>query len=301
MKLKWLRWSGVVGLGILAWAAADSASVVREIAPGVYVRMGNRDRQQPANSGWVVLRDYVLVIDANFPWGAREILPKIRKTTNKPIRFVFNTHYHGDHAYGGSVFTEAGATIVCSGDCAAESRTKGQAGWDKNTTTGEFSLKPYSLAHPTVTFEETLAFDDGERRVELRKLGPGHSKGDAVAWLPKERIVFTGDLCVNWGSGNNVADADADHDNWLRALDTMAAMGPKTVVVGHGEPGPVGLLAAQKAYLADMLDQVRKGVGEGKSADQLVSEIDLTRHKIGSDKERNAVSVRAVYHKLAGR
>jgi cyclase len=301
MKLKWFRWCGVVGLGILAWAAADSASVVREIAPGVYVRMGNRDRQQPANSGWVLLRDYVLVIDANFPWGAREILPEIRKTTNKPIRFVFNTHYHGDHAYGGSVFTEAGATIVCSGDCAAESRTKGQAGWDKNTTTGEFSLKPYSLAHPTVTFEETMEFDDGERRVELRKLGPGHSKGDAVAWLPKERIVFTGDLCVNWGSGNNVADADADHDNWLRALDTMAAMGPKTVVVGHGEPGPVGLLAAQKAYLADMLDQVRKGVGEGKSADQLVSEIDLTRHKIGSDKERNAVSVRAVYHKLAGR
>ncbi len=290
-----------MGLGILAWAAADSASVVREIAPGVYVRMGNRDRQQPANSGWVVLRDYVLVIDANFPWGAREILPEIRKTTNKPIRFVFNTHYHGDHAYGGSVFTEAGAMIVCSGDCAAESRTKGQAGWDKNTATGEFSLKPYSLAHPTVTFEETMEFDDGERRVELRKLGPGHSKGDAVAWLPKERIVFTGDLCVNWGSGNNVADADADHDNWLRALDTMAAMGPKTVVVGHGEPGPVGLLAAQKAYLADMLDQVRKGVGAGKSADQLVSEIDLTRHKIGSDKERNAVSVRAVYHKLAGR
>lgn len=133
-----------------------------------------------------------------------------------------------------------------------------------NTTTGEFSLKPYSLAHPTVTFEETVEFDDGERRVELRKLGPGHSKGDAVAWLPKERIVFTGDLCVNWGSGNNVADADADHDNWLRALDTMAAMGPKTVVVGHGEPGPMGLLAAQKFYLADMLDQVRKGVGAGK-------------------------------------
>lgn len=116
-----------MGLGILVWAAADSASVVREIAPGVYVRM-DRDRQQLANSGWVVLRDYVLVIDANFPWGAREILPEIRKTTNKPIRFVFNTHYHGDHAYGGSVFTEAGATFVCSGDCAAESRTKGQAG-----------------------------------------------------------------------------------------------------------------------------------------------------------------------------
>jgi len=48
---------------------------------------------------WVIFNDYVLVVDANFPWGAREILPKIRATTNKPIRFVLNTHYHGDHAY----------------------------------------------------------------------------------------------------------------------------------------------------------------------------------------------------------
>lgn len=300
MKLKWFRWSGVMTLGILAWAGADSASVVRELAPGVYVRMGNRDRRQPANTGWVVFRDYVLVIDANFPWGAREILPEIRKTTSKPIRFVFNTHYHGDHAYGGSVFTSSGATVVCSADCAAESRSKGQSGWDKNTETGEYSLKPYHLAHPTITFEQTMAFDDGERRVELRKLGPAHSRGDAVAWLPKERILFTGDLCVNWGFGNNVADPDADHDNWLRALDMMASMEPKAVVVGHGDLGPAQVLAAQKAYLADMLEQVRKGVQEGKSADRLVSEIDLTRHKIGSDKERNAASVRAVYRKLTG-
>jgi hypothetical protein len=80
----------------------------------------------------------------------------------------------------------------------------------------------------------------------------------------------------------------------------MAAMEPKTVVVGHGDLGPAHVLAAQKAYLADMLEQVRKGVQEGKSADRLVSEIDLTRHKIGSDKERNEASVRAVYRKLAG-
>jgi len=287
--------------GLLVWAAAETKSVVREIAPGVYARIGDRDRRQPANCGWVVFKDYVLVIDANFPWGAREILPEIKRATNKPIRFVFNTHYHGDHAYGGSVFTDQGATVVCTDDCAVESRAKGQAGWDKNTETGEFSLKPYRLAHPTITFEKAMTFDDGEHRVELHKLGPGHSKGDAVAWLPKEKILFAGDLCVNWGFGNNVADADADHDNWLRALDAMAGMGPKLVVVGHGEPGPAEVLGAQKAYLGEMLALVRRGMREGKTADQIAAEADLTKHKIGVDKERNAASVRAVYRKLAGR
>jgi cyclase len=295
-----IRLVGALTFAALAWSAADAGSVVRELAPGVFVRMGNRDRNQPANCGWILFQDYVLVIDANFPWGAKEILPEIRKTAKgKPIRFVFNTHYHGDHAYGGNIYTEAGATIVCSEDCSAESRTKGQAGWDKNTATGEYSLKPYHLAHPTLTFQQSMAFDDGQHRVEFRKVGPGHSKGDAVAWLPKERILFTGDLCVNWKFGNNVADADADHDNWLRALDTMASMKPATVVVGHGDLGSAPVLAAQKAYLGDMLDQVRKGVKAGKTADQLASGINLTQHKIGADKERNAASVRAIYAKVA--
>jgi glyoxylase-like metal-dependent hydrolase (beta-lactamase superfamily II) len=92
-KAKWIRWVGALAFAILAWSASDSLNLVRGLAPGVFVRMGNRDRNQPANSGWVVFHDYVLVIDANFPWGAREILPEIRRTTkNKPIRFVFNTH-----------------------------------------------------------------------------------------------------------------------------------------------------------------------------------------------------------------
>ncbi|MBL8228498.1 MAG: MBL fold metallo-hydrolase [Bryobacterales bacterium] len=287
---------------LLLWsAAANTPGSVQELAPGVFVRIGNRDRNQPANCGWVVFKDYVLVIDANFPWGAKEILPEIRKTTNKPIRFVFNTHYHGDHAYGSSVFVDQGAALVCSQDCAAESRSKGQAAWDRNTATGEYSLKPYRLEHPTVVFEKNMVFDDGDKRVELHLAGPGHSKGDAVAWLPKEKIVFTGDLCVNWKSGNNVADADADHENWLKALEKMYKAAPKTVVVGHGELGGADVLTAQHAYLSEMLTKVRAGIAAGKTADQLAKEIDLTGHKIGADPERNAGSVRAMHRRLAAK
>src|SRR5437762_1129793 len=96
-------------LGIVAQTQPGG---VKELAPGVWVRMGDSKRNQPANSGWVIFKDYILVIDANFPWGAKEILPEIKRTSSKPIRFVFNTHYHGDHAYGGNIFTDEGAQIV---------------------------------------------------------------------------------------------------------------------------------------------------------------------------------------------
>ncbi len=294
-KLKWLVPVAFFA-GLLALSQSP-ASGPKEVAPGVWVRLGDRPRNQIANAGWIVFKDYVLVVDANYPWGAKDILTEIRQTTNKPVKFVFNTHYHGDHAFGGSIFTDQGAQIVCSADCGVESVTKGQAGWDKNTATGEFSLKPYKLAHPTITFGDSIAFDDGEHRVELRKLGPGHSKGDAVAWLPKEKILFTGDLCVNWGSGNNVADADADHDNWLRALDRMAALAPTMVVVGHGTIGGMKDLRAQHAYLSDMVDAVRSGMASGKTEDE-VAQADLTRHAIGASKTGNAASLKAVYRKL---
>ena len=78
----------------------QSAGVsVRQLAPGVFVRIGDRDRRQPANTSWVEFRNYVVVIDANTPWGIREILPEIRKSTAKPIRYVFDTHYHWDHTW----------------------------------------------------------------------------------------------------------------------------------------------------------------------------------------------------------
>lgn len=72
---------------------------VRQIAPGVVHRFGDRDVRQPANTSWIEFRDFVVVIEANTPWGIRDILPEIQKTTSKSIRYVFDTHYHWDHTH----------------------------------------------------------------------------------------------------------------------------------------------------------------------------------------------------------
>src|SRR5438874_9638582 len=90
---------------------------VKEVAPGVFFRYSAISPTDPnifggSNNAWVVFRDYVVVIDANFPSGAEEVIAAVKKTTDKPIRYVFDTHHHGDHAYGNAVFARAGASIV---------------------------------------------------------------------------------------------------------------------------------------------------------------------------------------------
>jgi cyclase len=121
-----------------------------------------------------------------------------------------------------------------------------------------------------------------------------------VAYLPKEKILVSGDLCVNWKLGNNVADPDADIDNWIRVLDDLAQWDIRTVVVGHGSLGSTEILRAQRAYLADMQEQVRAGIKAGKTDEQLVKEIDLSKHaSFGENSQSNAVSIRAIYRKLS--
>ena len=297
---------------LLLVAGRSQEQRVFQLAPGVYFWQGDTVVRRPANCTWVLFRDYVVVIDANFPWGAREILPEIKKTTTLPIRFVFNTHYHADHTFGNGIFMEAGATIVCSRECGAESRSKGETDWQNQVlnraeradasvhdraVAAETRERGYRLEHPTVLFDERLVFDDGDRRLELIRMGPGHTKGDGVAYLPKEKILMTGDLCVNWSSGNNVGDPDADHDNWIRALDQLAQWDVNIVVPGHGRLGKTETLRGQRAYLADMLEQVCAGIRASKTADQLAKEIDLSRHHPFGDGS-SAGSVRAIYRKL---
>ena len=217
--------------------AETQGGPVRQLAPGVYSRQGDKDARLPANTSWIEFRDFVVIIDANTPWGIQAALPEIKKTTTKPIRFAFDTHYHWDHTQGNSILVDQGVTVVCSQDCASELAVKGKGEWDSMSKNQTYSLAPYRLQQPTVVFGEFMAIDDGERRLELRRVGPAHTIGDAVAYLPKEGILFTGDLLVNWRFGNNVGDRDADVPHWAQVLLDLAKWDVKTVVPGHGSLG----------------------------------------------------------------
>src|SRR5438552_8301916 len=101
-------------LATLLHPASSAVNEVKEVAPGVFFHEGDLAGKGHCNNGWIVFDDYVLVIDANFPSGAAEILPKIQAITSKPVRFAFDTHHHGDHAYGNQFWVDHGATPVAN-------------------------------------------------------------------------------------------------------------------------------------------------------------------------------------------
>ena len=90
----WMAWP--LPMLLMLTQTLDRVGEVQELAPGVYFHQGNLDKGH-CNQGWVVFKNFVLVIDGNFPEGAEEVIAKIRSMTDKPIRFAFDTHHHGDH------------------------------------------------------------------------------------------------------------------------------------------------------------------------------------------------------------
>ena len=251
--------AGSLGLTHLAAQTTLDESRVNQVdtlATGVYFHQGDIAHKGHCNNGWVIFKDYVLVIDANFPSGANEILPKIRALTDKPIRFAFDTHHHGDHAYGNQVWIDDGATAVAHTGVIDEMKRYEPGRWEAETRA---DVKASHLSPPSVLFPKELYFDDGVHRVELHHLGVAHTHGDAVAWLPKERILFTGDVCVN-GPYNFVGDGNVEQ--WIQTLAEARKLGARVVCPGHGARGVESDLADQQFFF----QQLRESVGAEVSA-----------------------------------
>jgi glyoxylase-like metal-dependent hydrolase (beta-lactamase superfamily II) len=196
------------GAALLGAAATDSKATAKtfpakpgpvevgkvdHLSDGVYFHQGNL-LVGHCNNGWIIFEDYVLVIDGNYPSGAQEIIPKIKAITDKPIRFAFDTHHHGDHTYGNQVWVENGATPVAHTGVIDEMK-KYETGyyggapgrWEEDAQKRE-DMKGLKLKPPSVLFPREMIFDDGKHRVELTHLGVAHTHGDALACSRKRRF-----------------------------------------------------------------------------------------------------------------
>jgi len=270
------------------------------VAPDVYFHEGQVSDTADAvcNNGWIMFEDYVLVIDANFPAGAKLIIGKIRALTDKPIRFAFDTHHHGDHAYGNQVFVDNGGVPVAHTGVVEEMKRyetgyygKAPGRWEE-ATKDRPDLKTTKLKPPSVLFSKDLIFDDGKHRVELMHLGVAHTHGDALAWLPNERILFTGDVCVN-GPYNYVGDGDVG--KWIATLDAARKLDARIVCTGHGPRSTASVLEDQQAFFKALREQVGS-VMTNVSPDQAKARIETIRATLKS----NAQIARYVSDRGAG-
>ena len=271
------------GSALIGAAAADAKGLIAPgahaaevgkvdmLAQDIYFHEGNLVRGH-CNNGWIIFEDYVLVIDANFPSGAQEIMPKIRALTDKPVRFAFDTHHHGDHAYGNQLWVDNGATPLAHTGVLDEMKQYetgyygGKPGRWEETAGQRPDVKASKLKPPSLLFPKDLIFDDGKHRVELMHLGVAHTHGDAVAWLPKERILFTGDVCVN-GPYNFVGDGDVE--KWVKTLEAARQLGARVVCPGHGPRGVDTLLNEQQAFFKSLRERVGALVQAKKTPEQI--------------------------------
>ena len=240
------------------------------------------------NTGIIVGDDAVMVIDTQAtPVMAADVIRRIREVTDKPIKYVVLSHYHAVRVLGASAYRAQ--EIIASQDTYDLIVERGEQ--DKASEIGRFprlfnavESVPPGVTWPTMTFAGRMTLWLGKLEVQLLQLGRGHTKGDTVAWLPQQKILFSGDL-VEYDATPYAGDAY--FEDWPSTLDAIAALGPDKLVPGRGAslqtPAQVSAgLAGTRAFVSELYAQVRAGAASGKALRDVYREtIDALRPRYG--------------------
>ncbi len=234
-------------------APAAAQGGLARIGDNVYAYVGTRNASPSnsfgANAGVIIGRDAIAVVDtlASAKEAAR-LIGDIRAISQKPIRYVIDTHEHLDHVFGNCEFARLGATIVAHTNCRKAMEKGAEAALrDAKATwlTGDENART-TIAYPDLFFRGTMQIDLGGRIIEIIDPGPSDTEGSVLVYVPDEKILFTGDVLVTdyhaYTGGGSIA-------NWTRTLDRIMAMKVTAIVPGHGPLSGKTDVAAMKDYL----------------------------------------------------
>jgi cyclase len=240
-----------------------------QIAPGVWFREGDLANLGHCNNIIIEMKDYLIVVDANFPSGARGAMADAKRLSSKPVKYVFDTHHHGDHAYGNPVWTQAGATTLAYKGVAEEMKRNEPAAWQAAAKQRQDvrEMNRDTAEPPQQTFDKNeFVLSDSTRRVEFHYFGWAHTRGDGFVYLPKEQILCTGDAVAN-GPHNYTGDGNVA--NWPVVIRKAQKLKVKTVLPGHGVPGGPEVLEGQAQYMIALHKGVKDAIAKGKKLDDL--------------------------------
>lgn len=281
-----------------------------KIAEGVYYATASGTMQVGANSPVFVNGDEALIIDSETsPAAGRALVADIKAFTDTPVKYVIDSHYHYDHLFGNQIFgpdvqiighdhtverlkanTLEQYTFLTSlrpipqrveslrQRIAQEKDPEQKALMERqirNSLAYQEQVKEVKQTPPNVTFDNTMTLYRGGREFRLMYLGRGHTDTDVVTYLPKERIVATGDLMESVLSYMG----DSYPEEWIATLEKLKALDFDTVLPGHGVPfkGKERITAFQE-YLRDLLAQTNALRRQGVSAEDAATRVDLTKH-----------------------
>jgi len=295
-----------------AGTAHDGAAFrFNKVREGVYHALGTGALAVVGNGAVIVNDNDVIIVDDHVsPAAAWVLLEEIKSLTNKPVTTVINTHFHFDHAHGNQIF---GPNVQIIGheftrqmllgnptamplyqgyvnampgqieslrrriaeekDPAARRKLQTQLRVTENNYASQKELKP---TPPNVTLETEMSLFRGNREIQIRYLGRGHTAGDVVVFLPRERVVITGDF-LTAGLSNM---SDSYPDEWAASLEALKALDFETVLPGHGEAfTDRAKIDYFQAYLRDVWAETSRLKKEGVPVEDAARRVDMTRHK----------------------
>jgi len=303
-----------------------------KVADGIYYATASGTMNVGANSPVIVNEDEALVVDSEItPAAARALVADLKAVTAKPIRYVVDSHYHYDHAFGNQIFMSDAQVIghdntwrrlstdeslrqytflnsvqpvparveALRQRIAQETDPQQKVTLERqvaNSLAYLEQVKEVKVTPPNVTFDQAMTLHRGGRELKIVYLGRGHTDTDVVVFLPKERIVCTGDLMESVVSYMG----DSYPEEWIATLERLKALDFDTVMPGHGVvfKGKTKITAFQN-YLRDVLTQVTALRKQGLNAENAAQKVDVTKYRdefasirgVGID----AAAVRRIY------
>lgn len=286
---------------------------LQEIGDGLYAYLQPDGSWGWSNAGLIVDGESTLLIDTLYDLRLTEqMLSEMRHAVPAAARIdtLLNTHANGDHCYGNSLVQ--GARIVASERTAAEmgelppaamaalvkqAPEMGELGAFFLSCFGAFDFEGIELVLPDETFSGELSMHVGAREVRLIEVGPAHTRGDTLALLERERVLFTGDILFN--NAHPIASA-GPVSNWIAACERILAMDIDVIVPGHGPLAEQSAVGELKAYFEYLYEQARACHAEGMSALEAARSMSLDRWADWGERERLVVNIASIYAELDG-
>jgi cyclase len=307
--MKLVSWLAVALLASIPCAAEDLFDI-KPVADSVYAAIAKPMYKINCNAAIILLDDGVLVVDTHSkPSAARGLIEQIKKLTDKPVKYVVNTHFHWDHYQGNQAYPSswpAGVEIVSSEatreniekrgiprirheivalptdiaklrvDLEKATDPKQKEELRSNIAQAEAylaELKSMQVVLPTMTFDHSLILHRKSRTVHILWLGRGHTDGDVFVYLPKERVLVTGDALHGW----TPFMGDSYPYDWIKTLDTAEKLDFEKAIGGHGDV----MLGKEKfelwkQYFTDLMSETAEAYAQGATLEEAQKQVSAT-------------------------
>ena len=279
----------------------DAKFDIVKVADGVHAAVAAPAYKVNSNTAIIESDDGVMVVDTHSkPSAAHVIIEHLRGMTKKPVRYVVNTHFHWDHWHGNEAYPAAypSAEIVTNQITREAMVRKGlkriqdhvrqvpaeigqlktalaaaRTPDERTKLEADLRLAEAYLAEvtglkpalPTIAFERTMKLYRRDREIHLLYLGRAHTEGDVFVYLPKEKVVITGDAVIGW----TPFMGDGYPEDWVGTLDRLAQLDFTHIIMGHGAPAGRDWLRTFRGYVHDMVEAVREEAARGATLEQV--------------------------------